>query len=49
MQMVQLGATLITGMGFIVLYPLYFCVWKENSTDHFFKNTALGRAQGGKY
>ena len=45
-QRVQLGATLIMGMGFIVLYPLYFCVWRENSTDHFLKIWLWGGPKG---
>lgn len=45
-QRVQLGATLIMGMGFIVLYPLYFCVWREHSTDHFFKIWLWGGPEG---
>lgn len=35
-QRVQLGATLIMGMGFTVLCALYLCVWRENSIDLFF-------------
>ena len=46
-QRVQLGATLIMAMGFIVLYPLYFCL---EGTLHrsFFLKYGFGDGPRGK-